>query len=541
MTNKPLADFQSVVLSLADIVGRERVAAACRARVALTGEDAARLLALACDPVEFLPASFMARQHTLLPQVGRQVAAPPADAPLRGASTRMFDSATHLGMAPLSGLGMYRVGEDGRLYLIVKSEHYHTPLGHGFPGYALLERARQLGIPNATHNNTRGHITRRLEEELVGAVNGLTPGDTAELTRIIAGNEPYVCNRVLNLETGSLAVEAALKMILTRFHRMEAGGPEPKYGGRIPVILVMGNDEGGVHANYHGTTILAQTLRGMWPQFYAGAERAGLYRVCPIRPNRSEDLEAAFMQWEGNGHKIAGFFHEIVMMNYGGRLLTPAFLQHAHRLCREHDVPTVVDEIQSCLWHHDLFLFREWGLTPSFVAVGKGFPGGEYPASRLIFSAAMDSMPQFGALVTNGQEELASLAYLITMRWARANAAVTRKVGDYYEGRLREFAAAHRDLICEVEGKRHLTSLLFGTLDSAKAFVRDLNHRGLDISVQTYKADCPPAVLTKIPLIATPEVADFIVEQMELAIRVVRFPGAWSAGGISKLTPPVVG
>ena len=65
------------------------------------------------------------------------------------------------------------------------------------------------------------------------------------------------------------------------------------------------------------------------------------------------------------------------------------------------------------------------------MAVGKGFPGGEYPASRLIFSAVLDCMPQFGALVTNGQEELASLAYLITMRWAKANAQVTRAVGDY--------------------------------------------------------------------------------------------------------------
>ncbi len=59
----------------------------------------------------------------------------------------MFDSATKLGLAPLSGLGVFRVGEDGRLYLIAQSEHYHTPLGHSFPGYTLLERARQLGIP----------------------------------------------------------------------------------------------------------------------------------------------------------------------------------------------------------------------------------------------------------------------------------------------------------------------------------------------------------------------------------------------------------
>ena len=516
--DSPAAEFRPVTASLADLIGWERVAAASRARAALSGENAAALQALGGEPVDFLPAGFLARQQSLLSQVGTQVAAPPVDAPCRGASTRMFDSATNLGLAPVSALGLFRIGEDGRLYLISKSEHYHTPLGHGFPGYALLERARQLGIPNATHNNTRGHITRLLEEALVGAVNGLAADDTAGLAKIIASQDPDVCNRVLNLETGSLAMEAALKLILARFHRIEAGGPEPKYFGRTPVLLVMGDEQGGLQANYHGTTILTQTVRGMWPGLYAGIAQAGLYRVCPLRPNRPEDLTAAFAQWEGHGHKIAGFFHEIVMMNYGGLRLTPEFLQHAYHLCRRHDVPTVVDEIQSCLWHHDLFMFREWGLAPSCVAVGKGFPGGEYPASRLIFSAALDCLPQFGALVTNGQEELAALAYLITMRWARANAAATRAVGDYYEARMRRFAEAHPEKISAVEGKRHLTTLFFRGLESAKAFAGELNRRGLDISTQTYKADCPPAVLTKIPLIATPAVVDFIIEQMAVAI-----------------------
>ncbi|MFZ2643165.1 MAG: aminotransferase class III-fold pyridoxal phosphate-dependent enzyme [Verrucomicrobiia bacterium] len=521
MPNKsaPNLDFNSVNASLADVIGRERAEASCRARAALTGEDAAKLTALACEAIDFLPAHFLARQHALLKQVGERVAEPPAGAPVRGASTKMFDSATKPGMAPLSALGLFRVGEDGRLYLISKSEHYHTPLGHGFPGYALLERARQLGIPNATHNNTRGQITRLLEEELVCAANGLAPDDAAGLAKVLASQDPYVCNRVLNLETGSLAAEAALKMILARFYRIEPGYPAPKYRGRTPVILVMGNDDGGFQANYHGTTILIQAARGMWPEFYAGIEKAGLYRVCPIRPNSIADLEAAFAKWERDGHKIAGFFHEIVMMNYGGRLLSREFLQRAYALCRQHDVPTVVDEIQSCLWHHDFFMFREWGLTPSFVAVGKGFPGGEYPASRLIFSAAMDCMPQFGALVTNGQEELASLAYLVTMRWARANARATRAVGDDYEARVREFAAAHPDKISTVEGKRHMSTLYFKELDAAKAFARRLNESGLDISTQTYKQDCPPAVLTKIPLIATRTVVDFILTRFESAIQ----------------------
>ena len=222
-------------------------------------------------------------------------------------------------------MGYFRIGEDGHLYLTAKSEHYHAPLGHSFPGYHLLERARRLGIPNATHNNTRGFITRRLEQELISSVNGLAPGDAGALKAVLASTDPEVLNRVLNLQTGSLAAEAALKLILARFYRSEATVPLPKYHGRIPVLLVVGNDDGGLKANYHGTTMLTQVMRGMWPELYEATRERG-FRVAAIRPDSVPDLEAAFANYERDNLKIAGFFHEIVMMNYGGRLLSREFL-----------------------------------------------------------------------------------------------------------------------------------------------------------------------------------------------------------------------
>jgi len=281
----------------------------------------------------------------------------------------------------------------------------------------------------------------------------------------------------------------------------------------------MGNQEGGLHANYHGTTILTQTMRGMWGDLLERLQNAGIFRVHPIRPNRFEDVEEAFARFEGGETKIAGFFHEIVMMNCGAMVLEQDFLRKIYELCRLHHVPTVVDEIQSCMWTPGFFLFLEYGLKPTFAAVGKGFSGGEYPASRILFNSRMDGrLPQFGALVTNGQEELASLAYLITMRWAGANAEVIREIGDYYESRLRQFVDAHSDQVIAVSGGRHMCGLVFASLRPANAFVRRMVEMGMDVSAQTYKADCPPVVLTKLPLIVTHEVVDFLVGRMEAAI-----------------------
>lgn len=505
---KSPSESMNVRKSLSDLLGSEYVEAVCRACARITGRKVSRLLAEARRSVDFFPAGMQRSLERLLPKTGCIAVRPFAGAP-RGASTAAFDNVTKTPMAPLSGFGYFRVGENGRLYLISKSEHYHAPLGHAFPGYRLVAIARGLGIPNATHNNTRGFVTRHLEEELVRVAADPSGSQSNGDRRL---------DRVLNLETGSLAVEAALKMILARFYRPQADSPEPVYSGRTPVILVVGDDDGGLQANYHGTTVLCQTMRGMWPAFASILEDSGALVVRPVRPNNIDDVRKAFAAFDSGKYKVAAFFHEIVMMNYGARLLTRDYLRAVYEMCSKHDVPTVDDEIQSCIWHHDFFMFKEYSLRPSFVALGKGFPGGEYPASRILFTSHYDMLPQFGALVTNGQEELASLSYLITMTWAQANSDMTRCIGEYFEERVRAVAERHRSLVASVDGKRHMLGIAFSDVDTAKALATGLNEVGLDISVQTYKSDCPPSALLKLPLIISTKAVDLVVERLNSAL-----------------------
>ncbi len=478
------------------------------------------LQGLADERFELYPQVFARRLDDLLPLVGTKVA-PGIGRSSRGAATRGFREASRTAPAPLTGMGFFRVGEDGRLYLTSKAEHYHLSLGHAFPGYRLLQNARRLGIPNSTHNNTRGHITRLLEEQLVAAANGVHPGNRVELDRVLASNEPHVINRAINLETGSLAVEAALKMVLARFYRFENDHPTPPYAGRIPVILVIGDYEGGTGANYHGTTILTQVMRGIWPELGALLESSQAMLVRPVMINDISSFKVELERWDAGRYKVAAFFHEIVLMNYGAVLIEQEYLRQAYALCRAHDVAVVSDEIQSCVWSPEFFLFREYGLQPDVVSVGKGFPGGEYPAARILCASPLDTLPQFGALVTNGQEEIASLAFLVTMAFVRESAAFIREVGDYYEGRLRDLASRHPRLIEKMEGRRHLASLFFRNGEMVTRFVDQLTAGGIDISVQSYKAKCPPSCLTKLPLIASPLVVDLLVDRMEEVLKIL--------------------
>ncbi len=503
--------MKNISRSLADLLGEKYLLAVKDVAVNVNGMDPAEVDALIYEKVDFFPESYVDVSDNLALKTGEKVVAG-FDDDMVGAPTNSFRNATHLNAAPLGGMGCCRIGQDGKVYLAAKSEHYHIPLGHNFPGYKLITNARRLGIPNATHNNTRGYITRLAERRIVSYANGAT--SEKELDAILASEEKGVLNRIINLETGSLACEAAIKMMLSRFYHVDPTSAEPKYAGKIPVFLVMEDNKEGLTANYHGTTIIAQTLRGMWPEFYEKCEQNDIYRVVSVKKNDLADFEEKIKKYNTGKYKTAGFIHEIILMNYSGIRLTEEFLQGAHKLCRETDTFTMTDEIQSCMWYEGLFLFKKYNLHPDFVIIGKGFPGGEFAASKVITTFEADSLSQFGALVTNGQEELASLAYIITMEYVAENGAEIEAMGTKIESELTKVSAEYPELLDKPEGKGYLSAIHFKDIEKAAAFTKIMNDMCIDISAQLYKADCPPAVLLKLPLIVTDKILDFFLDKL---------------------------
>ncbi|MBO5069381.1 MAG: aminotransferase class III-fold pyridoxal phosphate-dependent enzyme [Roseburia sp.] len=506
--------FKNIKYSLADMLGEGYLKSVIDANCFFGAEDRAKLEACAYEKVEFYPEANQKRNDALLGKVGTKVM-DDYDNTNDGASTDSYKAAFHRAAAPISGQGCFRIGEDGRLYFVGKSEHYHASLGHTFWGYKLIDNARALGILNATHNNTRGFITRTLERELIRTANGISENDTEKLTEILDSREKHVLNRIINLETGSLAVEAAIKMMLNRFYKQGAADAERVYEGRIPVFFVMADRDGGCEANYHGTTIFAQTFRNIWPGIYGNAEQQGLYKVVSVKINDIDDFKEKIETYNQAPYKTAGFLHEIVLMNYAGIRLQKEFLKQAYALCRKYDTPTLADEIQSCIWYKELYLFRRYELTPDFVIIGKGFSGGEYPASKVITTAEMDSLNQFGALVTNGQEELASLAYLITMRFVQDNGQEIEANEKFFFERLTEVAGKHKNAVEGAEGLGFLASLVFHDLKTAALFAKKVNESGIDVSAQTYKTNCPAAVLIKPRLITSEAGVEFLVSTFD--------------------------
>lgn len=509
--------FNSPKLSLCDILGEDYLNKIVEANEALGVMDAESGRKIASEKVDFYPEEKQRKNDELLSRVGKGVISPFKN-DVDGAATDAFSHALSKDSAPITGICNFRVGEDGRLYLIGKSEHYHTPLGHKFNGYRLIDNARSLGILNATHNNTRGYVTRLCETRLVQSANGIDWEDVEATKKVLASREPKVLNRVINLETGSLAVEAGVKMMLARFYKLSPEFPTPKYNGKTPVFFVIADRTGAKEGNYHGTTVLTQTFRGLWPEFCDFADKGNLYKVVPVMINDLDDFRAKMEKYNSGSYKTAGFIHEIILMNYGGIRLTKEFLRGAYEICEKYDTPTMADEIQSCMWYKGMFLFRLYGLNPDFAIIGKGFPGGEYPASKIITTAEMDSLNQFGALVTNGQEELASLAYLITMSFMRANGDEVTKIGERFEEGLRRIHERHPDVVLKVEGLGLLAALHFTSVKAAADFAAKMKEKCIDASAQTYKVNCPPALLMKPPVISSEATIDYILDVIESII-----------------------
>ena len=218
------------------------------------------------------------------------------------------------------------------------------------------EEEKQPSADDATENPAEDDGAPLYQERIEGTLvleesdYGYSNSVTYDLFIAVSEYEDY---SVL-IEAGAMpaagegmAVEAALKMMLARFYSLD-GSPAP-YAGRIPVFLVMADQAGGLAGNYHGTTVVAQTLRGLWPEFTRKMEDAGIYRVVSVPINDAAGFRQAIETWNTPPYKTAGFCHEIIMMNYGGiRPPTASAAKATRRCCATRSSPAPGTRDCSC-------------------------------------------------------------------------------------------------------------------------------------------------------------------------------------------------
>jgi adenosylmethionine-8-amino-7-oxononanoate aminotransferase len=199
---------------------------------------------------------------------------------------------------------------------------------------------------------------------------GLTHRPAVELARRLVEVTPAPLDRVFFADSGSVAVEVALKMALQ--HARSGGRP-----GRNRLLTWRGG--------YHGDTLFAMSvcdpeggMHALWAdvvprQVFVPTPPAGFDAA--VDEGFVAEVEAAVAR---HAHELAAVVVEPVVQGAGGmRFHNPAYLRALRAACDEHGVLLVFDEIATGFGRTGPLFACEWaGVAPDIMCVGKALTGG---------------------------------------------------------------------------------------------------------------------------------------------------------------------
>ena len=209
---------------------------------------------------------------------------------------------------------------------------------------------------------------------------GLTHEPAIELARRLVALTPAPLEHVFFADSGSVAVEVAIKMCL------QAAGP-----GRARLLAL----RGGYHGDTFGAMAVCDPVDGMHHLFAsvlpgaplraapAGRRRRGARRA-PTRPSCARCSTA-------HGGELAAAIVEPLVQGAGGMwFYSPGYLRLLRELCDAHGVLLIFDEIATGFGRTGtLFAADRAGVAPDVMCVGKALTGGYLTLAATLCSAAV--------------------------------------------------------------------------------------------------------------------------------------------------------
>lgn len=399
----------------------------------------------------------------------------------------------------LAARGLFYITEQRKLFLDCTAGHYQMTWGYDHPVLVdALLGAIKNGIVWDNHSNIPQWPVKRLAQKLVILANPdreeLKAGDFSRIVR----SRTRLNTVLLGVCTGSVAAGAALKMLLLHYRRSK-----PKSG--VPVLV-------SLEGNYHGTDMLAQRMRGMWPELFHHLH------FVSVEPNDREELEETFSQY---GERIAGFWAEPVMMNREAIELSRDYLKLVRRLCDLHGALLAVDEIQTGFWFPGAFLFKEYDIRPDVVVVGKGLTAGFHPLSGLIYRSALDCLEQYDAISTNGHASLAAYMGLANLALLEDSEEHLKVLSRHWTEAMFLLAEDFHDILMSVNGHGLLTGLKFRRVEEALDFHKKCVAKGLWVRVHAYH-EGHSTILVKFALCVDSPTIDFFVSRLRQLLSEIR-------------------
>jgi len=281
-----------------------------------------------------------------------------------------------------------------RPYTQMKTAPPPLPVARTEGARLILEDGRQLvdGLANwwtACHGHNHPHIRAAVEAQLAKAphvmLGGLAHEPAYRLAARLAALSPGELDHVFFAESGSVAVEIAMKMALQFWINRGVRG-------RTRFLSFLGG--------YHGDTLAAMTVcdpeEGMHGLF-AGVLPAQHVLPLPIDAASDAALDAFLA---AHAAEVAAILVEPRVQGAGGMLFhDDEVLRRLRRLADAHDVLLIFDEIFTGFGRTgDLFACQGAGVVPDIMTLSKALTGGTLPlsaavASRRVFEAFWSDDP----------------------------------------------------------------------------------------------------------------------------------------------------
>ena len=356
------------------------------------------------------------------------------------------------------GKGIWVWDVNGRKYLDCLSAYSAVNQGHCHPRIlkVLKEQAGKLTlVSRAFRNDQLGPFYKEI----------------CELTR---------SHSVLPMNSGAEAVESAIKAVRKWGYKVKQV-PE----GQAEIIVCANN--------FHGRTltIVGFSTEEQYKEGY-GPFTPG-FKIIPFG-----DAEALAQAITPN---TVGFLVEPIQ-GEGGVIVPPAgYLKEVRRLCNDHHVILILDEIQTGLGRTGkLFAEEHDGIESDLTLVGKALSGGYYPVSAVLSNKEVlgvfkpgDHGSTFGGNPLACAVAREALKVLVEEKLIENSA----ELGSYMMDQLREIRSPH---IREIRGKGLLIGIeLHPEAGGARRFCEALQTKGL-LCKETHEhvlRIAPPLVIRK--------------------------------------------